>query len=139
MVAVLQCLQRLTSSRFASADMVISPSYAARIFSALTSGDDAVATEVMHRIKLVQTQSDRMLYSHIKTIEEKPRERVTNSWTAHDLMSKLWPCLSCRQRGCSRGCGRRQRAVLAAGPGRSGARSRWRPTIRAQSTPTTTT
>ena len=48
MVAVLQCLQRLTSSRFASADMVISPLYAARIFSALTCGDDAVATEVTH-------------------------------------------------------------------------------------------
>ena len=45
MVAVLQCLQRLTSSRFASADMVISPSYASRIFSALTCGDDAVAAE----------------------------------------------------------------------------------------------
>ncbi len=45
MVAVLQCLQRLTSSRFASADMVISPSYAARVFSALTCGDDAVAAE----------------------------------------------------------------------------------------------
>ena len=51
MVAVLQCLQRLTSSRFVSADMVISPSYAARIFSALTCGDDAVATEVTHRNK----------------------------------------------------------------------------------------
>ena len=48
MVAVLQCLQRLTSSRFVSADMVISPSYAARIFSALTCGDDSVATEVTH-------------------------------------------------------------------------------------------
>lgn len=45
MVAVLQCLQRLTSSRFASADLVVTPNYAARIFAALLCGDDAVATE----------------------------------------------------------------------------------------------
>ena len=45
MVAILQCLQRLTSSRFASADLVVTSSYAARIFAALLCGDDAVATE----------------------------------------------------------------------------------------------
>ena len=45
MVAVLQCLQRLSSSRFASAELVVAPSYASRIFAALVCGEDAVATE----------------------------------------------------------------------------------------------
>ena len=98
MVAVLQCLQRLTSSRFASADMVISPSYAARIFSALTCGDDAVATEVTHCMENCTTDYGCMLYCSI--VEGKGlKHRVAIPWAAHEFYHKCATCPTCRQRG----------------------------------------
>ncbi len=44
-MAVLQALQRLSTSRFASAEALVSPAAVARVFAALSCGDDFVATE----------------------------------------------------------------------------------------------
>jgi DnaJ homolog subfamily C member 13 len=45
LTAVLQALQRLSNSRFASAEALVSPPAAGRMFAALSCGDDAVAAE----------------------------------------------------------------------------------------------
>ncbi len=45
MVAALQALQRLSASRFASAEALVAAPAAGRLFAALSCGDDAVAAE----------------------------------------------------------------------------------------------
>lgn len=45
LTAILQALQRLSNSRFASAEALVSPPAAGRMFAALSCGDDAVAAE----------------------------------------------------------------------------------------------
>ena len=45
MVAALQALQRLSASRFASAEALVAAPAAGRLFAALACGDDAVAAE----------------------------------------------------------------------------------------------
>lgn len=47
-MAVLQALQRLSTSRFASAEALVAPAAVARVFAALSCGDDFVATEAAH-------------------------------------------------------------------------------------------
>lgn len=45
MVAALQALQRLSASRFASAEALVAAPAAGRLFAAMSCGDDAVAAE----------------------------------------------------------------------------------------------
>lgn len=57
---MLQALQRLSASRFASAEALVSPPAAGRVFAALSCGDDAVAAEAARLLTRLWAPAVRM-------------------------------------------------------------------------------